>query len=111
MQPIRECITFLATHQFIRNFSVESMIENNNDHFLKNNLIWYCVGTIENKRYVHCIQFLKKTPRPGITSYLIRWYNTAPFSNLPLDSIPQRFDYTEFWFHSGVALRKNFFIF
>jgi len=90
---------------------VEELLPNENQNILDNNLIWYCVGIINHKRYVHCIRFLNRTPKPGITSYFIQWFNTAPFSHLHLDEIPDYFESTCFWVHSGVALRKNFFLF
>lgn len=111
MQPLPQCIHFLATHQFIRNYSVDPLLERGDDIFLKNDMIWYCVGTINNKRYIHCIKFLKRTPKPGISSYFIEWFKTASYSNEPIEEIPLHFESISFWVHSGVALRKNFFLF
>jgi hypothetical protein len=110
MLPSPWCISYLATHPFIRNHSAphlfsQSYWKDTNFH------VWYCVGIIEGKRYVHCIRMLKKTPKPGITSYFIEWFNTAPYSNSPLSKIPKHFDSCCFWVHSGVALRKNLFLF
>jgi hypothetical protein len=110
MLPSPSCIHFLANHSFIRNYNASHLFDTNvwkdTDIF-----IWYCVGIIYRKRYVHCIRFLKKSPKPGITSYLIEWFNTAPYSQLDQNEIPLHFDSVQFWVHSGVALRKNLFLF
>lgn len=110
MQPLPHCIHFLSTHSFLRNHSATHL---QNINFWKdtNEFIWYCVGIISDTRFVHCIRFLKKSPKPGITSYYIQWYKTAPYSRLQIDEMPTHFESVCFWVHSGVALRKNFFLF
>jgi hypothetical protein len=110
MHPSPTCIYFLAHHSFIRNYNASHLF--NVQKWIDTNVfIWYCVGIINDKRYVHCIRFIKKSPKPGITSYFIEWFNTAPFSQLEQNEIPSHFDSVHFWVHSGVALRKNFFLF
>jgi len=111
MEPNHFCLEYLAKNQFIRNYPVDEVVKNNASYFEKNELLWYCVGTINSIRYVHCLQFLKKTPQPGITSYFIKWFNTAPYSTLRFEDMPDEFDSVTFWIHSGVALRKNLFKF
>lgn len=109
-QPDTYCISYLASHHFIRNHSVTSFLQQSSriSFFDK---IWYCIGIIEGERYVHAVRFLNKTPKPGITSYYIQWFNTSPFSHCSADNMPNYFDSIYFWVHSGVALRKNFFLF
>lgn len=110
MFPNSQCISYLRTHQFIRNFSANHLYDVRKWQDMSVH-VWYCVGIIQGERYVHCIRFLKKSPKPGITSYCIEWFNTAPFSHLSRHEMPTHFESVRFWVHSGVALRKNFFLF
>lgn len=110
MLPSAACIHYLANHHFIRNFSAAHLYDIQKWKDV-NFIIWYCVGVIEGKRYVHCIRFLKKSPKPGITSYFIEWYHTSVYSQCKKHEIPSHFESIRFWVHSGVALRKNFFLF
>ena len=108
-EPLPFCIYFLARNPFIRNFPPHQFESYPEIHSYEH--IFYCVGLIGKQRYVHSIKILKKTPKPGITSYLIEWYLTAIYSHLDLYDIPKSFQSFRFWVHSGVALRKNFFLF
>lgn len=111
MKPDKFCISYLAQNQFLRNPNVHHFVELSEEDLEENNLMWYCVGTIGDKRFVHTLQFLARTGKPGITSYFIRWYCTAPYSHYTIQEMPDNFDYVDFWVHSGVALRKNLFLF
>lgn len=110
MNPIPHCISYLSTHSYLRNYSA-THLQSLNWWKDTNVYIWYCVGIIDGKRYIHCIRLLKKSPKPGITSYYIQWFNTAPYSHVPVSEMPSTFDSVFFWVHSGVALRKNFFLY
>lgn len=109
MEIREECLHFLSNHNFIRNFSVEQFILENNFQFDISNYVIYCVGLIENQRIVHVVKFLGQNNSPGVTSYYIQWFNVACF---PIGGlIKHEMDSVCFWVHSGVALRKNFFLF
>jgi hypothetical protein len=105
-------IFFLTNHTFIRNPSVDSFVAENNMDIFLSQFVVYSVGLIDSERIVHALRFLKQCQSPGVTSYLIEWYNVATFSkNELLYQPPNKFDSVTFWVHSGVALRKNFFLF
>lgn len=109
-QPDPFCLSYLANHHFIRNYPLTHFLQASSrvSFFEK---IWYCIGIIDGERYVHAVRFINKTPKPGITSYYIEWFNTACYSRLSINEMPINFDSIHFWVHSGVALRKNFFLF
>jgi hypothetical protein len=104
------CLSYLANHHFIRNYPLTPFTQSSS-LFSFFDKVWYCIGIIEGERYIHAVRFLNKTPKPGITSYYIEWFNTSPFSRLSIDEMPSHFESVHFWVHSGVALRKNFFLF
>jgi len=104
-----ECVHYLTNHNFIRNTSIEAFVLENNFSIEISNHVVYCVGIVDEKRIVHVIKFLGQNNSPGVTSYFIQWYNIAcyPLSELGNYEIQN----VSFWVHSGVALRKNFFLF
>lgn len=110
ISPDNERIQYLAKTNFIRNPSTDELLRCNDFEIDLTSYICYCVGIIEEKRYVHCIQILSKTPSPGITSYQIKWWNTACYC-LNDNNDEVQYEATSFWVHSGVALRKHFFLF
>jgi hypothetical protein len=111
MNPDNERIQYLVNTSFLRNFPIDDFLKNNHYEIDLTLFICYCVGIINGKRYVHPIQMLSKTPSPGITSYEIKWWNAASTcrdTTLPNEN---EYDSFSFWSHSGVALRKHFFLF
>lgn len=103
------CLRYLSNHSFIRNENVEDFVIENNQEIIVSRFLIYCVGIINSERYVHVIKIIGQTSTPGVTSYLIEWFNTAcrplnEFHSSLIESV-------QFWVHSGVALRKNFFLF
>lgn len=104
-----ECLRYLTNHNFIRNSAVENFVLENNFAIEIAKHIIYCVGIIDGQRIVHVIKIIGQNNAPGVTSYLIEWFNVActPLDEFDLSTI----DSVTFWVHSGVALRKNFFLY
>lgn len=105
-----ESLQYLSSHHFIRNSNFENFIHRNNGMITADKHIFYCVGLIRNIRIVHAVRLLAVSESPGITAYYIEWFNTActPIQEINKDTM---FESIRFWVHSGVALRKNFFLF
>jgi hypothetical protein len=109
MEVDKGCLSYLTNHSFIRNEAIESFVEENNFSIELEKFIVYCVGNIDGERIVHAIRIKGRSSSPGVTSYLIEWFNVACY---PIDSFDcNSLDSVTFWVHSGVALRKNFFLF
>lgn len=105
------CLEYLMEHSFIRNVCFEKFVERNNFQIQLSNLVCYCVGIIDETRIVHAIRIIGQSAPPGVTSYYVEWFNTATYTLKDLQQKNIEFDSTCFWVHSGVALRKNFFLF
>lgn len=97
---------FLRSHTFLRNFPIDSFCSDFNYQIPINNFICYNVGLINGNKYVQSFQILSMFTT-GINSYFIRWWNTAFYEDDP-DCLSSS---CEFWIHSGISLRKNFFLF
>ena len=106
-----ECIDYLMQHSFIRNVCYEDFVERHNFQIKLSDITCYCVGIIDNQRIVHAIRIIGQSAPPGVTSYFIKWFNTATYTWNEIMNNEIQFDSTMFWVHSGVALRKNFFLF
>jgi hypothetical protein len=104
-------IEYLSNHSFIRNYSIENFVRENNFQIELSNYTLYSVGIIQNIRIVHMIKILGQCPSAGVTSYYIEWFNVASFSVDELIYKSEEIQSCSFWVHSGVALRKNFFLF
>lgn len=100
MFPNEICIEYLKSHHFLRNYDVDPFLRRFNYQINLREHICYCVGIIDNVRIVQSICIKNKTPLTGITSYYIEWFHCQNNQ----ESI-------HFWVHSGVALRKHFFLF
>lgn len=111
MTPDNERIRYLVNTSFLRNFSIDELLKNNRYEINLTSFICYCVGIIDGKRYVHPIKIISKTPSPGITSYQIIWWNAAIFCRDNMLPDEETYERISFWSHSGVALRKHFFLF
>jgi len=106
-----DCIRYLTNHAFIRNASYENFVQDNNFFIDLPAFICYCVGIIDGERVVHTVRFIGQSQSPGVTSYFIEWFNSACFTVQELQVKVEPFESLFFWIHSGVALRKNFFLF
>lgn len=106
-----DCIEYLTQHSFIRNVCFENFVERSNFQIKLSHQICYCVGIINNQRIVHTIRIIGQSPPPGVTSYFVEWFNSATYTLNELIDKEVQFDSVNFWVHSGVALRKNFFLF
>ncbi len=108
MQPDLLCIESLTEKNFIRNIPFDRFLERNGNSISLNNHICYTVGIASEKRVVHAFRFVGQSPNSKIKSYLIEWWNVVTFptlnENCEIESI-------QFWVHSGMTLRKNFFLF
>lgn len=100
MKPKTECIEYLKKHHFLRNYDVEPFLHRSKNQIDLSAHICYCVGIIEDIRFVQAIRLLHKTPLTGITSYFIEWFHCQ-----------NNEESVQFWVHSGVTLRKHFFLF
>lgn len=106
-----ECVEYLIKHSFIRNVCYEDFVERHNFQIHLSDITCYCVGIIDNQRIVHAIRIIGQSPPPGVTSYFVQWFNNATYTLSELAKVDEEFESTFFWVHSGVALRKNFFLF
>lgn len=108
MEPDIECLNFLTHNSFVRNFSFDRILERNQNTVPLQNYICYTVGLVGSKRIVHAFRFLYQSPHSKIKSYYIQWWNTATFEHFDDNSV---FESVSFWIHSGMTLRKNFFLY
>jgi hypothetical protein len=108
MEPEIECIHYLINHTFIRNLPYERFLEKHNLVLNLENFICYTTGSAAGKRIVHAFRFLSQSSNSKIKSYRIQWWNTASFETIDHHSVLQSIC---FWVHSGMTLRKNFFLF
>jgi|694.fasta_scaffold24604_3 hypothetical protein len=106
-----QCVSYLSNQSFLRNPSVEAFVIENNMVIDIQKYVVYSVGIINNLRIVHALRFIKQYQSPGVTSYYIEWFNIAsyPCSSFIYEHPP--IETVKFWVHSGVALRKNFFLY
>lgn len=107
VSPEFEKIHFLKNNHFIRNPSIDEFVKRLDFKINLTNYICYNVGYIDNVKLIQSFQIIGVCTT-GIQYYKIRWWNTA-FS-LSDDEIKLQ-STADFWVHSGVALRKNFFLF
>lgn len=108
MLPDPLCIQYLQANAFIRNIPFDRLLDRHRNIIPLNSFICYTVGIADSKRIVNAFQFLFESSNTKIKSYYIRWWNTASFSNVDFKS---EFDSIDFWVHSGMTLRKNFFLY
>lgn len=99
--PEQECIDYLTSHTYLKNFSPHNILEDHNYKLPISNFICYCVGIIDGERVVQCIRILEKIPSEKITTMKIQWYM---WKNHMWESVC-------FWVNSGVCLKKQFFLF
>lgn len=103
MEPDEECIHFLTTHSYLKNFPPHNLLEDHHYKLPLSHFICYCVGIVDQQRVVQCIRILQKTPSDKITTMKIEWYGKEKNSN--------QWEKTQFWVNSGVCLKKQFFLF
>ena len=108
MVPDPLCIQFLQANAFIRNIPFDRLLDRYRNVIPLDTFVCYTVGIVDSKRIVNAFQFLYESSNTKIKSYYIRWWNTATFLNVDFKS---EFDSIEFWVHSGMTLRKNFFLY
>lgn len=108
MVPDYFCIQFLQQNSFIRNISIDRLLDKHNNVIPLHNYICYTVGIVDSKRVVNAFQFLFESSNTKIKSYYIRWWNTAAFETI---SFRTEYESIDFWVHSGMTLRKNFFLY
>lgn len=104
--PNQEHLVFFRQTHFVRNAPIDDFVNRVSKKIILADYMCYNVGYINDKKFIQSFQILK-AHITGIQNYYIRWWNTA-FSYSEEDA---SLDYTEFWVHSGSALRKNFFLF
>lgn len=108
MDPDLDCIVYLTKNSFLRNFSFERFLERNNNEIPLQNFICYTTGIADGKRVVNAFRFLFQSSNSKIRSYYIQWWNTAAFD---IYFPHTEFTSLQFWVHSGMTLRKNFFLY
>lgn len=108
MLPDPFCILYLQQNAFIRNISFEALLDRHNNQIPLETYMCYTVGLVDSKRVVNAFQFLYQSTNTKIKSYYIRWWNTAAH---PAIHFQTEFESIEFWVHSGMTLRKNFFLY
>lgn len=82
---------FLYLHNFVINL---------------NEFICYTVGNSNGQKYVNCFKFIGESTSFKLKNYYIKWWNTACFNEIDENT---EFSSINFWVHSGMTLRKNFF--
>lgn len=108
MNPDPLCIQFLQANSFIRNIPFERLLDRHQNVIPLNMYMCYSVGIVDSKRIVNAFQFLYESSNTKIKSYYVKWWNTAAHPNITFQS---EFESIEFWVHSGMTLRKNFFLY
>lgn len=108
MVPDIFCIQYLQENTFVRNIQFDRLLDRHNNKIPLQNYICYTVGIVGTKRIVHAFQFLFQSSNTKITSYYIRWWNTAAHETITFQT---EFQQVNFWVHSGMTLRKNFFLY
>jgi hypothetical protein len=104
--PNIDHIYFLRNNIFIRNPSIDNFCRNYNYEIPISNFVCYNVGFIKGEKHVQSFRLLSNISS-GINSFYIQWWNTMFVFNQ--DDIVD--DSVSFWVHSGISLRKNFFLF
>jgi len=104
--PNYEQIEYLRNNHFIRNLRIDTICEKYDFQIPINEFVCYNVGLINGKKYVQSFQIIARFVT-GINSFLIKWWNTAFCDN----DFCYENTYCQFWVHSGISLRKNFFLF
>lgn len=106
-------IEYLTKNSFLRNVFCSEFIQENNFRVNLSQYFCYCVGIIQGERIVNVVKILHQHRSPGVTSFLIQWYNVSCFKldELAKMNLIEDLESVTFWVHSGVALRKNFFIY
>lgn len=107
MEPDTHCLLYLSRNSFIRNLPFEKFLEKNNNQIELQNYICYTTGIANGKKIIHAFRFLYESINSKIKSYYIQWWNTAAF---PVINEQSTFQSVQFWVHSGMTLRKNFFL-
>lgn len=105
MNPNKNHIDLLLKQHFIRNNGNEFILRRYNFCIPLHEIICYNVGFLNGKKHIQTFCILEGYTT-GISSFKIRWWNTI-FS----DEETPITDFVEFWVHSGISLRKNFFLF
>lgn len=108
MEPEIECILYLINHTYIRNLPYEKFLEKKNHVLQLQNYICYTTGIAGGKRIVHAFRFIHESSNSKIKSYHIQWWDTAAHEHIHTHS---QFQSICFWVHSGMSLRKNFFLY
>lgn len=108
MQPDIDCIVYLTRNSFLRNYSFDRFLEKNKNEIPLQNFICYTTGIADGKRVVNAFRIMYQSSNSKIKSYYIEWWNTAAFDVY----FPHtQFKSVSFWVHSGMTLRKNFFLY
>jgi hypothetical protein len=103
VEPDDECIEFLTTHSYLKNFPPHNLLEDHKYKLPLSHFICYCVGIIDQRRVVQCIRILQKIPSDKITTMKVEWYGRKNNDGT--------WEKTQFWVNSGVCLKKQFFLF
>lgn len=107
MKPNIKHIKFLIKNNFIRNQEIDLFLEDNNNSLEIKNFICYTKGIIDDLTVIQSYR-INKTYTTGIQSFEITWWDTFNVDTQEeIDSIEP----ITFWVHSGMSLRKNFFLY
>lgn len=106
MEPNYNLINYLINSNCIKNYCSYNFAERNNFKINLTDFICYTLGNSNNRKYVNCFKFLGESCNYKLKNYYIRWWNSGCFEDIDQNVI---FDYVDFWVHSGMTLRKNFF--
>jgi len=107
MKPNIKFIKYLIKNNFIRNKELDSFIEDNNNSIDLKKHICYTKGVIDDLIIIQSF-IINKSYTTGIQSFEITWWDTF---NVDTQEEIDQIEPITFWIHSGMSLRKNFFLF
>lgn len=101
LTPLPSCIERLEYANSVRN-PPDHIFQTNYPNFPSiSNFICYIVGQVKGTRIAHSIRILQKLPTDDtLTTFHLQWFNYFDEKDEPI----------QFWVHSGVTLRKFFFM-
>lgn len=106
MEPDYKLINLLLNFNSIKNHCSFNFLERHNFKICLNEFICYTIGNSNGRKYINCFKFLAQNCSYKLKNYYIKWWNTGTHEEITNNTI---FDSINFWVHSGMTLRKNFF--
>lgn len=106
MDPQIKLIKKLMRLNSIKNQCPYDFLQRHNLRINLVDFVCYTIGNYQGEKYINCFKFLGESCCYKLRNYYIRWWNNATFESINNNTI---FSSVDFWVHSGMTLRKNFF--